>query len=738
MARAAQQGTPIERSLRSRFHPAVGVRRLADRLRRLGPRGRGCAAFLAYAVGSLALWGRPILERLSSSYTGVGKEDAKLYAWVLRWWPYAIAHGLNPFVNRVVWVPNGVNMAWVTGLPGPSLVTAPITLTAGPVASLNILLLLGPPLAAWAAYLACSRITRSFFPSLAGGYLFGFSTYEVAQMHGHLNLVLIFPVPLAVYLALRRSDGALGRVAFVLLLALTLVVEFSISTEVFATMTVMAAVALLGAFLLGPAGLRKQVLLTTGLIGLSYVITAVVISPYLYYALIGVPHGPVRTPGGGSVDLLSFLVPRFSTWIGGGAFRRFAHPFPTTVVEDGAYIGIPLLFVLLHSVITGWRQRAMWLLLGFVGLAAVLSLGPVLHVHGDPSIGLPWRALASMPLIQDALPGRFTAYMWLGIGIIVARWLAVRSALGIRWLCVTAGALLLLPVVASPPYHPPVTVPSFITDGIYRRYIAPGETILAIGDENGDEMLWQAETGMYFRLGRGYVGLPPQFFAGTDPLSLRSPQYIDPTTFQAFLAAHQVAVGVVQDAAAARWSTLFATLGVKPVDVGGVTLYRIKAAPGLPVVPAYGVSSSGDLRTGGRLVSFDLPRLGRGGRASYGEFAGKPLVLSFFASWCPECANMLSALELAHRRLHGRVGFLGIAQSDKPVQALGVLRRAGVTFSTASDPLGRFFIGFRGTTMPLTVFVKADGHIASIRGGAMSSSALLSAMRRFFAPLPGR
>lgn len=593
MAREAVRGEARGRPLAARLRLTEALRYLAERWRRLRPAARALATFLAYGVCSLVLWGFPILGRLSSSYAGVGKEDAKLYTWVLRWWPYAIAHHLNPFLNHEVWPPTGVNMAWVTGLPGPSFVTAPITLTVGPVASLNVLMLLAPPLAAWAAYLVCSRITRSFLASFAGGYLFGFSTYEVAQMHGHVNLVLIFPVPLAVYLVLRRLDGTLGRSAFVVLLSLTLLTEFSISTEVFATMALMGGLTMMAALLFSPRQLRRPLLSTAGLVGVSYLITAAVASPYLYYALIGIPQGPVRALGEGPVDLLSFVVPRFSTWIGGERFRAFTHAFPSSVIEDGAYVGIPLLLMLLHFTITGWRRRTTWLPIGFVGLSALLSLGPVLRVHGAQSVTLPWRLTAGVPLIQDALPGRFTAYMWLGISIVAARWLVAGSWRWIRWLCVIIGALLILPAVSSPPYHPPVAVPAFIADGTYRRYISPGETILAIGDENGDEVLWQAETDMYFRLARGYVGLPERLFQTTSLLEFHSPKRIGPDGLRAFLTDHHAAVIAVDDGVEAEWSSLLATLGVHPVDVGGVTLYRIAAAPGLPVQPAWGIRSSG-------------------------------------------------------------------------------------------------------------------------------------------------
>ena len=105
------------------------------------------AHFALYLIASLLVFGLPIAGRLASSFVGQGSADAQLYVWDLAWWPHAIAHGLNPFHPTLVWFPHGVNMAWVTGLPGPALVMTPISMLAGPVVSSNVLALLAPALA---------------------------------------------------------------------------------------------------------------------------------------------------------------------------------------------------------------------------------------------------------------------------------------------------------------------------------------------------------------------------------------------------------------------------------------------------------------------------------------------------------------------------------------------------------------------------------------------------------------
>src|SRR4029077_8904297 len=128
----------------------------------------------------------------------------------------------------------------------------PVTRAFGSLVSYNVLMLLAPALAAWAAYLVCPRLTHAFWPSLLGGYLFGFSTYMVGQMDSHVNLVLIFPVPLVLYLVIRRLEGPIGIVAFLAWSFVTLLGLFSISTELFATTALFGAIAFVLALAVGP------------------------------------------------------------------------------------------------------------------------------------------------------------------------------------------------------------------------------------------------------------------------------------------------------------------------------------------------------------------------------------------------------------------------------------------------------------------------------------------------------
>jgi hypothetical protein len=590
---AVRPTAPENDAERAKGEPALRSRLAAivERTGRIGGGGQGLIAFLAYLLFAVLIWGLPVLTNLSEVYVGRGGRDPQLYVWSLAWWPHALLNGQNPLLTDALWAPDGVNLAWVTSIPGPSILLAPITRTLGPVASLNILMLLQPALSGWAAFLVARRVTGSFWASLAGGYLFGFSTYQVAQMWGHVNLGVVFPVPLAVYLVLRRQEDDLKPWWFVVLLALVLIAQFSVSTEVFATMTLFGGIALVGALAFLPE--RRRLLVTIGLIALAYLVTAAAVSPFLAHALGEIPPAPLRNLDLAGVDLLAFVIPRETTLVGGPAFTETTRDFTVNFTGDGAYLGPALLLIMILFAAFHWRHRSTWLLLAFALLAAVLALGTVLHVGADPKPGvpMPWRLMSGVPLIQNAVAQRFVLYMWASVSVIVALWLAGPrrgwAAAG-RWALVVAAPILLLPDLSSPYMHGKVHVPSFFADGTYRQYIRPGETVMTIplghGELDGADMHWQAITDMYFRLADGHIGFVPEQFEGraVNALRLNRPKGITPELLAEVIARHGVNVVVVPLKFVEPWRPVLRSLRVAPVEVGGVVVYRLPKAGTVP------------------------------------------------------------------------------------------------------------------------------------------------------------
>lgn len=121
-----------------------------------------------------------------------------------------------------------------------------------------------------------------------------------------------------------------------------------------------------------------------------------------------------------------------------------------------------------------------------------------------------------------------------------------------------------------------------------------------------------------------------------------------------------------------------------------------------------------------------------GEKFSLKEYRGKPLVLNFWASWCPNCAAEMPDFERVNAAAEGDVEFLGVNQSDSRSSAEDLAHATNVTYRLSEDPTGEVFRAFGGTGMPTTVFIDADGDVADIVVGQLSREQLEDYIQRSF------
>lgn len=535
---------------------------------------------MGYLAAAALLFGLPVLADPGDRFVGWGN-DPSSFVWYLEWIPHAIGNGINPLHTADIWAPTGFDLTHATSLPGIALLATPLTLAFGPVMAYDLVALAAPALAAWTAFLLCRHITGSLWPSVVGGYLFGFSTYVLGQMLGHPNLSLVFAIPLAVLLVLRRLQGGISPRRFVVLLTLVLVLQFLTSTEVFLTMTLLAAVALGAGALLVRGTRRSEVGWTTVLIGVAYLATGIVVSPYLASFFASADHVPVFDfyPEVYVTDAVNLLAPTPLTALGWESFDELWSSLTGDISEQAGYFGLPLIAMMFGFAAAYRRTVAGRLLITVLVAAVVLSFGPTLHVAGKNTLGaMPWRPLGNLPLLEFVLPARLMVYAWLAAAVMASLWLATRAGWG-RWVLAGLAVLTLLPNVRGPFWNSPVERPEFFAEGLYREHIAPGANLVVVPyGVMGHSMLWQAESGMYFRMAGGNVGTrpPPDFgdWPVMDALFSGTPIPDGPERLREFLGANGVDAVVVVQGTTGAWGEILAPLG--PAEsIGGVDLYRV-------------------------------------------------------------------------------------------------------------------------------------------------------------------
>ncbi len=148
---------------------------------------------------------------------------------------------------------------------------------------------------------------------------------------------------------------------------------------------------------------------------------AVVLLAYpIWFALAGPGHisGPIQlVPQGYRADLLGAVVPDSIQRFAPTHLARIAANFSNSPSENGSYLGITLLAVLLVGTVALWRRTAVVRVASVLALFAfVLSLGAGLVVTGRPGaiatgFPLPERILTKLPVLANTIPARYALFV---------------------------------------------------------------------------------------------------------------------------------------------------------------------------------------------------------------------------------------------------------------------------------------------------------------------------------------
>ncbi len=476
----------------------------------------------AYLALSLVVWWH-VLAHLST-VTTCGCGDTALTLWVVKWPAYALSHGLNPLYSSKMLVPQGINM--VPNSLALGLLTAPLTWLSGPVASLNVIDVISPPLSALAMFWLLSRWVRWAPACFAGGLFFGFSPFAMVSLAlGHPNFGLLAPVPLIIgcldeLFVRRRHPPALTGVT----LGLLTVVEFFVSVEVLllAVLFSLFAALLVGlwATVTRPPGAGDALRRAT--VGMA--VAAGTAGALLAYPLWFFFKGPAHLAGRAWPDSPAGTV---ATTPGDFVDGFIGRPLTGIMHLFGGYqgprlpllsfLGTGVLVVVVAGVVIWWRDHRLVLfgLLGLIG--AALSLGVV---NGQLS---PWRLFTHVAVLDNVVPVNISAIIDTCVAVMVAVTMGhARSAaqnLGQRRAALVGAAvaaLALVPVaVAVWPNLPmtvrPVTVPRWFAAA------GPGLTghqvVLPYPASLGgiqSSLWWQASDDLAFAMvGGGGPGVSP-------------------------------------------------------------------------------------------------------------------------------------------------------------------------------------------------------------------------------------
>lgn len=440
-------------------------------------------------------------------YIGYGA-DPEQFIWFLNWIPFALQHHLDWFRTNYVAAPAGLSLAWHTSIPALGMVVVPFTLKYGALATYNGLMRLAPGLAGVGIFWAARELTGRTLPAFVAGLVFGFSTYEMGQSLGHLNLTFIPAVPLLIWAGLRAIRYDWSPVLLALVTGALFAFQFGVSKEIAVSFLVLSALAACWIWVRDPNFRPVLRRLAPGIFG-GLTVAFLLVSPLLFAMLFdgGRSGTSIAPPAEFSTDLLNFVVPTTVTLPFGHLAAPLAQRFKGNFSEEAGYLGVPLILLLVWIGL-GNSERKIRLPLELAILAAILSIGPVLHVAGHAVLPAPWRLLSWLPVLDDMLPARFMLYAWLALALGLAAWLAhpyPRRVVAGRFAAAVGAFAFCMPNAAEVGHWTQLHIPSiFITHGSDEIPVGAHVFILPF---SGNHIGAQYASNLRFKLvAQGYLG----------------------------------------------------------------------------------------------------------------------------------------------------------------------------------------------------------------------------------------
>jgi hypothetical protein len=397
---------------------------------------------------------------------------------------------------------------WNTSFLLPGMLLTPVTLLAGPQVSLTIVLTLSIAGSAASLFWVLRRWGASLAAAALGGAVYGFSPALLNSGLGHYNLALAVLPPLIIDALLRIVTGRGGAVRTGAWMGLLTAAQLFIGEELL-VYTAVAGLVLVAVAALGHpravAGRARGAALGVG----TGAAVALLISGYpLWVQFRGPLHEHNALHGSSSGNLAYFVEPSGNLLFHSNSSAAFVAGYALGLTEEVAYLGWPLIAVLIFAAIRFWRDprvRAAAVTCAVLELCS-LGGGPLL-IHGFRLSGsfLPYHWLQGLPLMAEVIQERLcilgagAAGAVLAFSLDRARSAAPQDRAWRRSLPAAVAVLAVVPLIPLPYQAAPVPpVPAGWQAAFTRLRLAPDARVLVVPVplmSHTEVMRWQADTG---------------------------------------------------------------------------------------------------------------------------------------------------------------------------------------------------------------------------------------------------
>lgn len=385
-----------------------------------------------YIVGAFYVTSRLWTDPASLRQQG-DIQDVNQATWFVRYAADAVRHfHLPALLSTAMDAPHGVNLMWNTSLLLPGIVVSPITWLFGPQVALTSILTIAFAGSAIAMFYVLRHWNVSLLAAALGGALYGFSPALVNSGIGHYSLVIAILPPLMIDRLLRIVTGQGKPWRNGLWLGLLAAGQLFISEELLVDTVIAAVIVLVVLAICRPHDVLKRVPPSVAGLAVAAVVGLVLGAKGLWVQF----HGTKAKSAAATVIIsyahhltnlgtlpYAFINPSASVILHTSGTEYVANHYPQPTPEYLAYLGIPMIILLLVTIVYFWRNLTIrvagitCILLEWLGMGAQ----PIRHgLITLPKFLLPWQYLQHLPVIGGMVPDRLAILADLCAAVVLA------------------------------------------------------------------------------------------------------------------------------------------------------------------------------------------------------------------------------------------------------------------------------------------------------------------------------
>ena len=461
--------------------------------------------------------------------------DGAMHQWFLQWFPYAISHGVNPFITNYATAPQNTNLLWNNANLLLGLAFWPVVRLLGAVNTLNLLYVV---LMASAGSLLAWQLrphVRHASSAWMGGAIFAFAPWMQSELAAaHLTMLAIGTLPLGWWIGTRTLAAAREKrhlVRWGLACGGWLILQYWSDKELLATTAVMVGCLVALRWFWGRRVDLALVRQLSTVVVVAIVVTAALLAVPLaiqFGSHVSLSQSTVSSPKTNVIDLLAYILPGYGQLVSSSFTTSITGHFTGELLETDLYLGLPLIVLVVVAACRQWGRPLVRFGVACTLLGAIFASGAWLHIAGHSvELPLPWLLLGHLPGYAKAIPARMAPFVLAGVACLLAagwdevRW-RLQPPLQVLLALLLAATLLPSTGIVQVIRGSSVSMPRVLSSAALRA-LRSGAMVITVPiptrSNHGISMYWQSEDQFRFKEPFGFLLHPSPSGVYTDNLN---------------------------------------------------------------------------------------------------------------------------------------------------------------------------------------------------------------------------